>query len=172
MNLKRIRLLLWTSTVVLVAGTLVVASAAVRSLRTSGSSPTLNGVKPIATFASIRSTKTLPSLPELEALCQQDLRRPLYDAPPPVPIAAPPPAPPSPLPFKLAGTVIEPGRSQALLQMADGKLQFNRVGDSVGGSGTGDNGAQIIEITRESITLKYHGQQQVLSVEKKQPLKG
>jgi hypothetical protein len=114
----------------------------------------------------------LPPLAELEALCQQDLRRPLYDAPPPVPIAAPPPPPPAPLPFKLAGTVIEPGRSQALLQMADGRIQLNRVGDTVGGPAAGINTAQILQIDRDNITLMYHGRQQVLNIEKTQLGKG
>jgi hypothetical protein len=56
--------------------------------------------------------------------------------------------------------VIEPGHCRAMLMLADGKLQFKKVGDDA-------DGAQVTEITRDSVTVKYQGREVVLKVDKK-----
>lgn len=87
---------------------------------------------------------------ELLRLAQRPLRREINDKP-----AAPPPA----LALKLSGTVVEPGRSRAILIGADGKAQLRGIGDIV-------DGAEVLEIAADSITVRYLGSPMVLKPNK------
>lgn len=88
---------------------------------------------------------------DLLQLAQRPLRQALQDAP-----AAPPP----PLALKLSGTVVEAGRSRAVMIGADGKSQLRGVGDLV-------DGIELIDISADSVTVQYLGNPVVLK-----PVKG
>ena len=156
MRIKRVRFFLWLTVAALAGGSAAVIVT---------STPPPSSATPPVTAAPGPPPEAmepnLPALAELELLCQRDLQRPLFDAPPPPPpVAAPPPPPPS-LPFKLAGTVVELGHCRAMLQQPDGSIQFKAVGDIVAG-------AQIMQIARDSVTVKYAGRSMVLKLEKKE----
>lgn len=89
--------------------------------------------------SAVKATKTntakspIPDIPKFAAfqsLLDQKLRAPLYDPPPPKPE---PPKPPEPIrvDLRLVGTVLEPGRNQAMLADQKGKIIFCRVGDAI-----------------------------------------
>jgi predicted lipoprotein len=87
---------------------------------------------------------------QLLELAQRPLRQALQDAP-----AAPPP----PLALRLSGTVVEPGRSRAVMIGSDGKSQLRAIGDVV-------DGAELIDISADSVTVKYLGNPVVLKPDK------
>lgn len=78
----------------------------------------------------------------------KQLRRPLYDPPPPPP---PKKKPPPPLGVSLLGTILEPGNSRAIISSAGGKVEYKRVGDSIGPT---DSPAEIIEILGDSVVVR------------------
>lgn len=94
-----------------------------------------------------------------EAATGLDLRRPLYDVPPPAP--APPPLPP-PLLVKLMGTVIDGDRSRAIIQGADGKSEFKRVGERCGD-------AEVLRIEANRIVIRHLGNEVTLKVDRPGP---
>lgn len=74
-------------------------------------------------------------------------RQPLYDPPPPAPVAAAP----RPITVKLMGTIIEPNNSQAFLQTSSGSVELKKLGDQV----TSDpEDGTISAITSSEITIK------------------
>lgn len=95
----------------------------------------------------------------LQLASEINLRRTLHDAPPPAPTPAPPPKPVPPLDIRLTGTICEPGHSQAMIQLPDGTVELNGIGDSPGN-------ARILDIREDSITVEYNGTPQVLAVAK------
>ena len=76
------------------------------------------------------------------------LRRPLYDPPPPPPPQIPPPPP---LRLKLLGTIVESGRSEAIVSVATGQIEMARVGTTL-------DDATIRSIEDGRITVDYHDQ--------------
>ena len=96
---------------------------------------------------------------ELRQVMQVDLRRSLRDPPPLPPPALPVARPFPPLDIKLAGTIVEPGHSQAMIQLSDGSVQFKSIGDSAGD-------AVIQQIEEGSVTVEFHGQIVNLTVPK------
>lgn len=101
---------------------------------------------------------SLPTLGEFSKITKLNLRRPLFDAPPPVAVVREAPPPP-PLTIKLTGTIIEPGYNRAMLQTSEGKLKLFGEGDTC-------EQARIVKIEESSITVMYHGQSIVLRVER------
>jgi hypothetical protein len=95
---------------------------------------------------------------QLERDASRQLRQPLLDAPPP---AADSPAvvPQAPLP-PLLGTIVEPGRSLALVQILGTTIGFKRVGDTIAD-------AKIVAIDVTGMTVVRQGH--ILSVRINQP---
>ena len=82
---------------------------------------------------ALRSSPRPPEIPEyatIAELVDQRLRGPLYDPPPPPPKVTPPPEPIR-VDIRLVGTVLEPGRDQALFARSDGKILFCDVGETI-----------------------------------------
>lgn len=96
-----------------------------------------NGVDPL-----------LYSMGENSEVWEKVLRGPLYDPPPP-----PPPeiVPPPPLRLKLLGTIVEPGRSEAIVSTAAGQIEMARVGMTL-------DKATIRTIEDGQITVEYYDQ--------------
>ena len=105
------------------------------------------------------AAKSAPALAEsaFEAHWERPLRRPLYDPPPPVP----PPVVKEPLPplqAKLLATMVEPGKTMAMLQLPGGQVVFRKVGEVVGPEPGNPTIAEIqpgaVTVTRGDETTK------------------
>ena len=100
-------------------------------------------------------SSTLP-LSKFAPLWKLDLRRPLTDTPAPAnnpAVAAATRTPPRGM--KLAGTIIEPERSLALLVGASGKVEIKSIGDRFAG-------AEVLQIDPGAVTLQHNGQPLIL----------
>ncbi len=92
------------------------------------------------------------------------LRRPLYDPPPPPPKVVEKP-PPQPLRAKLIATVVAPGNSTAMLQLAGGQVVFRKVGEEIGPDEGGakiaaiESGSVRVERGEEKLELKVQGRE-------------
>jgi len=92
------------------------------------------------------------------AVYERDLQRPLYDpSPVPAPAAKPPPAPD----LRLVGTVIEPDNTFALLRTRRGEVKWARIGEAL-------EGAEVVEIESEAVTVRFKGVDHQLAIEKKE----
>lgn len=96
-------------------------------------------------LAASPSPPEIPDYASIASLVDQRLRGPLYDPPPPPPVVSPPP-PPIRVNLKLVGTVLEPGRDQALLANASGKVLFCTVGETI----TSEPGNLLLESVTEN----------------------
>jgi len=94
-----------------------------------------------------------PTLSQFEGLWDKRLRRPLYDPPPPTPKVAEVKKLP-PLQIKLLGTIIEPGKSQAMLATPRGTVELKRVGDTIDSE---QPPAELVTIERDRVVLKRQG---------------
>ena len=54
--------------------------------------------------------------------------------------------------MKLIGTILEPDRTVAMFSTAAGKIEFKRVGESVG---TQAARAEVVEIQRNRVLVRY-----------------
>lgn len=102
-------------------------------------------------------------LPELTRdgfaqLCEQPLRRPLYDPPPPKPVVRQLP----PLRVELLGTILEGDNSIAIIRSEQGKVEYRRIGDSVGPV---DGLAQLVEIQGDAVLLERAEERITLQVQ-------
>ncbi len=100
-------------------------------------------------------------LSKFEPIWKLDLRRPLADTLAPAPATTPAVAaartpPPG---MKLAGTIIEPERSLALLVGASGKVELKSIGDRFAG-------AEVLQIDPGAVTLQHNGQPLILRIGK------
>jgi hypothetical protein len=111
-----------------------------------------------ATEHPSRRAVPTPALSDFEPLFALDLRKPLVDSPKIDP-AAEALTTDSPLPIRLSGTIIEPGRDIAVFSTGLSKTVLRHVGDDV-------NGAEVLTITPDSVTLRYQGQLRQLKLEK------
>jgi len=118
MNVRRVRFWLWTIGASMLAAAAGGFARLVTMPLAQPGSFAASTAGPSTRRASEESS--VPTLRSFQPHWSLDLRRPLYDPPPAVKAEAPKPPPP-PLAVKLAGTVIEPGYSRALLTVADGK---------------------------------------------------
>jgi hypothetical protein len=154
MTIKRLKNILWsTAGVFTAAGLILIIWAA------SGPSlPNLDQETARRNLAgsSVGTSVNSVDVQELEQLALIDLQRPLRDAPP-AQLAAAKVIPP--LDIRLTGTIVEPGHSRAMIELADGTVQLKGVGDVAGD-------ARITEIQQGSIRVEYFGQTQVLAVVK------
>lgn len=109
--------------------------------------------------AAAGDSAAAPQLSDLTGAWERPLRRPLSDADISTPAATQVAAiaPPMP-PLHVAGTVVEPGHSAALIAAASGQT-LKHVGDDV-------DGATIIDIREDAITVKWNGGDVVVPVER------
>jgi hypothetical protein len=87
------------------------------------------------------------------AICQRNLLEPLFDAPPAPAAAAAMPG------VRLMGTAIEPGFCYGLFRNALGEPKMVGVGESI-------EGAEVVAVAEQSVTLKFGGRTITLPVEK------
>jgi len=151
MNRRRVRLILWSSSVLLsLASAAVVAAGLLLPLRVSlpkpQDPPTQTGPTP--------PRQALFPLENLQRLAGLNLRQPLFD---PLPPAPPPPPAKAPLAIKLAGTILEAEHSLAILQLPDGKTELKAVGEECGG-------ATILQIEQDCVMVSYDGQTLQLTI--------
>ncbi len=161
MNTRTIRSLLWLAMAAFCAAAVLVLAVSIGRQPQPSQAVTppvtrdARGIDP--------QVSALPTLAEFEGVWGLDLQRPLYDQP----VAAAPAAGAAPtakraarLPYRLLGTAIEPGHNLAMLSADNGRIEFKAVGDRVGD-------AEVIQITRGTVTLTYRGKQVQLSAAKK-----
>jgi hypothetical protein len=87
-----------------------------------------------------------PSKESFAQLCAVQLRRPLYDPPPPAPEVRQLP----PLQVQLLGTIIEGENSMAILRSEQGKVEYRKQGDAIGPV---DSPATVVEIQGDAVVL-------------------
>jgi len=114
-----------------------------------------------------KSAFTIPA-----AMTMRQLRAPLYDTEPdppkpPKPIrpAAPLPRPVPKLQLTLVGTIIESGKSLAIITDINGQFDVKGVGDTLE---IDPNGIVITNIQAEQVTLMHRSQSTVLTLERTQ----
>ena len=94
--------------------------------------------------------KKMP-LAAYEAASRRNLLQPLFDTGPAGQAAVKPTV-------KLVGTIIEKDQSFAMLKAKDSQVHWASVGESV-------DGAEVVEIKADSVTVKFADQLHVLKVE-------
>jgi hypothetical protein len=99
---------------------------------------------------------------QLERDASRQLQQPLLDSPAPA-TDAPVVAPAVPLP-PLIGTIVEPGRSVALVQIPDATISFKHVGDTIAD-------ARIVAIDMTSMTVVRQGQTVSVRMSRPEPVK-
>ena len=151
MNLRTQARLVWTLDVLLaLAATAVGAGLALWPV---GQSASATGARPAATPAVPGAAgRATPPLTAYAAIYGRDLQQPLFDA---VPETRPLPKPT----VTLVGTVIQPGNTFALLKTKAGQVQWAAVGQAV-------EGAEVLEITADSATVRFAENTYTLKVEK------
>lgn len=93
------------------------------------------------------------SIPDVASVFGRDLRKPLLDAT----AAAQTPAPT--ITFVLAGTIMEDNSANGIFRMKNGETRIVSVGERI-------EGAEIVEITADSATVRAGAQTLVLKVKK------
>jgi hypothetical protein len=86
-----------------------------------------------------------------EAVSRRNLLQPLFDTAGPGQAAVKPT-------IKLVGTIIEKDQSFALLKAKDGQIRWAPVGETV-------DGAEVVEIMADSVTVRFSDQTFTLKVE-------
>ena len=115
-------------------------------------------ISPAAKITAKPHATTAPSLSDFEPIFAMDLRKPLVD-PPKTDPAADALTEDSPLSVRLSGTIIEPGRSVAIFSTGLTKTTIRQVGQEI-------NGAEVVSIESDTVTLRYQGQLRQLKLEK------
>jgi hypothetical protein len=100
-------------------------------------------------------------LDEFAQLWNRPLRRALYDPPPPKPEVKQLP----PLQIELAGTIIEPANSMAIIRSQQGRTEYKRVGDTVGPP---DGLGKIVEIGANEVVVERGQERITLGVQTKE----
>ena len=170
MNVRRTRSLLWLAAVFLLIGSAFVAWRGLTLPLEAAPSASPSQVP--ATEGLSLAGDGAPPLKAFEPIWALDLRRPLYDPVKPAPQPPAPPPPPPPLNVRLVGTMVEPARepggkpsAQALISAGRSSMEIKQVGDKVGDAG---REATIVAIDANSVTVLYHGKEQVLRIEESQ----
>ena len=110
-----------------------------------------------AQLESRRTEQKVGPLSAYAVIYGRDLRKPLYD-PEPVPVVKARPPEPR-LSVTLAGTVVEPGFSRALLRTAGGDEKLVSVGEVI-------DKAEVLAIADGSVRLKFSGKEITLKVQR------
>lgn len=162
MNVRRVRLGCW-----LLGGAAIIAAAAVvyttiaepESIQPSVAAASVT-TRPVGKSGAIASAE--PTLAAMQAAAAIDLRRPLVDAAPialPAATVAEPVSAPVTLPITLVGTILESGRSFAIVTTPAGATELKAVGDM-----TGD--AKVVHIDADAVTFELQGQTVVVTLAK------
>jgi hypothetical protein len=104
-----------------------------------------------------RTHAALSPLTDYAAIYQRPLQAPLFD-PPPQKAVAPPPAPEPTFAARLIGTAVDPGFSYALFQTSADERKPVSVGQSI-------EGAEVLSIRADSVTVRFHGKTLELRIE-------
>lgn len=112
--------------------------------------------------ASATEINSGPSKEDFVQLCEIQLRRPLYDPPPPAPEVRQLP----PLQVELLGTILEGENSMAILRSEPGKVEYRRQGDA---TGPVDSPATVVEIQGDAVVLNRGEERITLRVNNEGP---
>lgn len=159
MNTRQSRLALWGVSTVLGTATVVLLLAGwlwpydLPQITTGMSADTSAG-------RSSSDPAALPALSTFEPIWRLNLQRPLYDAPPSAVAKQSATPKPRSLNIKLAGTVVEPGKSMALFTTSTGKMELKGIGDDI-------DGARLLDIVLDRVSVQYRGKTIDLVLEKK-----
>ena len=96
-------------------------------------------------------------LDDYAVIYQRSLRKPLFDAPLPTTVIVEQPKPQ--LTIKLIGTAVEPGFTWALFKTKSGEEKLVAPGQSL-------EGAELIEVSQGSATVRFAGELVTLKVQK------
>jgi len=174
MPLRQTRLLLRLTTLLFAAATVAVVWWVWPSVdETSPTHMTEQVGEPLAETAA--ETTTIATA-DFDALWDRPLRRPLYDPPPPpqpAPVVKRPkpaprkteprPSPPPKLDMRLVGTILESGRSMAIVADAAGKIDLKGAGETLD---LEPEGVRVESINAESVTVSHNGREQMLKITK------
>lgn len=155
MNVRRTRILLWSTAAAFGAASLGIVVVGLQL-------PYAQPAPPANSQAGGAAASSPDDRPRLEPADFRDhwaldLHRPLYDPPPREPAA---PAPPR-LRLELLGTIVEPGDARALVRTSDGQVSFKREGDTA-------DGARIEVIQETRIEVTYNDETIALSLDEPQ----
>jgi len=154
MTLRTQRRLLWTA-----AALLALASAG------AGAGFVLWPLEPLASAsgpaaaaadAPEETSSDASPLSAYAVIYERDLQRPLFDPKPVAPKKKPPPEPT----VTLVGTVIAPGAARAVLKTKGGQIKMATIGQTV-------DGAEVLEVTVDSATIRFAGHTHTLAIQKK-----
>lgn len=153
---------LWAAAVVLAGAAALVAAWAIRAPHDRRAAAEVDDVA-----RAVRQRSPEPqSLPlsAFEAVWDLKLQEPLFPSASAAKTAAFQPPPP-PLGLKLIGTIIEPGRSLAMLSAANEKAELKCVGEEYGG-------AEILVIEQDRVMARYNGRSVTLELQQPDKPKG
>jgi len=158
MNLKQKKQMLWTATAVLVAATVIaVASTFMLPLESAESSNQPGDGRLIDSSLD----NALPAIAQFADVWSLDLRKPIYDAPPPAKVEKKK----SPLQAKLVGIAAEDPSNSTAFFTVKGSTVMAGVGDKVGAE---PDMAVVKEITPEKVVLEYQGNEMILTFDKEE----
>jgi hypothetical protein len=152
MNHYRIKQSLLVASVMLgVACAVSVAVAVFWPLQTTGVVDGSRSGTRLPAYGDGGSENEMPPLESFRPVWAIDFRRPLFDG-------VKGPAAKATFAAKLAGTVVEPGFSQAMFNLPGGQVELHKIGDKVAG-------AEVIEIKSDSAVVLFEGQRLTLKLE-------
>ena len=147
-NRKR---LLWGVNAGLALGILAAAGLALAPLE-----PSVTCDPPPAPASTVAAAEThLAPLDAYDVISRRDLSGPLFDT-----AAAAASAPPAPMPpIRLTGTAVEPGFCYGFFCNTKGESKMVGIGESI-------EGAEVVAVAEQSVTLKFGGRTITMPVEK------
>ena len=151
MNLRTKRRLLWICSVTLAAAGLASAAALVAA-PVAGPD---KGAAAVTPAAPPPPAAKRPPLSAYEAISKRNVLQPLFDTP----VAGQAALKPA---VKLVGTIIEKDQSFAMLKAKDGQVKWAPVGEVV-------DGAEVLQIAADSVTVRFADQTFTLKVENQGP---
>lgn len=154
MSVRFTRTMLWLVAVccLVPAGWIILDAASPREAPSPNSPPT----RPVVAADEAIATHPRPTLSDFAPFVDRDLLAPLYDPPPPPPESEPKKPTAPPMAAKLLATMVEPGRSRAVLDVG-GSTERVGVGDVV-------EGATVLQITPGAIVLQQDGERITLTL--------
>ena len=155
MTLRNKRRLLWICSVTLAAAGLASAVALVAApvAGPADGAAVAGGTGGLPASAPPPAKK--PPLSAYEAASRRNFLQPLFDTP----VAGQAALKPA---VKLVGTIIEKDQSVAMLKAKDGQVRWAPVGEVV-------DGAEVVEIAADSVTVRFADQTFILKVESQGP---
>lgn len=155
MSVRFIRTMLWTLAVccLALAGWIVFDAVSPSTAPAVSTAPT----QAVMDAEEAITLRPRPTLSDFAPFVDRDLLAPLYDPPPAPPPESEPKKPDAPpIAAKLLATMVEPGRSQAVLDVG-GSTERVGVGDVV-------EGATVLQITPGAVVLQQDGERITLAL--------